>query len=388
MKKLIIILLFLSIGNIFNLRELQAQSTQLGIFDGAANNRTATIRLRIIGGSIVGQFIGSAYFIVRYPVTTPLASIEDLLGSNGFPSAAGPFPQNTTWGAYPAVQNGGFNYVLFETTTVVQASAAYVSGGPDLDIVSFNLVGAPGQTGSIELAEDQTAADLANGIYGTDIPNDFWYSGIVPDILNSTTAFYQQSFNGPLPITLSKFEAKNNVNDCSHLIQWETVSESNVSHFELQYSPTGYDFQTIETVFTQGNGTQLNKYSFEHKIEGSSLYNYYRLKVVHSGDKAPEFSKIMSSKNNCAEIGSSNFVWNVYPNPSNGTVMAIEFTTNSSEMVQFSVLDATGKRVATYNTVNSGRFDLPIDQLAPGAYFLQYQGSNSVAPQTKKIVKF
>lgn len=189
-----------------------------------------------------------------------------------------------------------------------------------------------------------------------------------------------------LPITLNSFSAFTKSN-CDNEISWETSSEVNIKSFELQHSLDGRNFLTITTIPARGVGQTKEYYKALHKPSIYSANHYYRLKIVNNQDLLDSYSKVIVTLGKCNTNG-NNFDWRVYPNPTNGSTMSVEFTKGNTEMVRFAVLDATGKRIAFYETVNSGRFDLPIDQLAPGAYFLQYLSTDAIVTHTKKIIKY
>jgi hypothetical protein len=71
-------------------------------------------------------------------------------------------------------------------------------------------------------------------------------------------------------------------------ISWETITEINTSHFELQRSFNGLDYETIATVVANCNSKKLCTYSFvDTKNENRRGQSYYRLKAVFAnGDQA------------------------------------------------------------------------------------------------------
>ena len=71
-------------------------------------------------------------------------------------------------------------------------------------------------------------------------------------------------------------------------ISWETITEVNTSHFELQRSFNGVDYETIATVSSNCNSKNICTYSFvDSKNENRRGQSYYRLKAVFAnGDEA------------------------------------------------------------------------------------------------------
>jgi len=71
-------------------------------------------------------------------------------------------------------------------------------------------------------------------------------------------------------------------------ISWKTTTEVNTSHFELQRSFNGVDYQTIATIAANCNSKTICTYSFiDSKNENRRGQSYYRLKAIFAnGDKA------------------------------------------------------------------------------------------------------
>ena len=71
-------------------------------------------------------------------------------------------------------------------------------------------------------------------------------------------------------------------------ISWETLTEVNTSHFELQRSFNGVDYETIATIAANCNSKNICTYSFiDSKNENRRGQSYYRLKAVFAnGDEA------------------------------------------------------------------------------------------------------
>lgn len=91
-----------------------------------------------------------------------------------------------------------------------------------------------------------------------------------------------------LPIELVNFQAVQD--NQSVLMQWETASEINASHFEIQRSYNGRDFQTIGGVICKG-GPDFGQTYHYYDRELLSGVIYYRLKMVDEDDSF-EYSSI------------------------------------------------------------------------------------------------
>ncbi|HEV3250711.1 MAG TPA: hypothetical protein VGZ71_07145 [Puia sp.] len=98
--------------------------------------------------------------------------------------------------------------------------------------------------------------------------------------------------SNPLPSILVSFKArlKNNL----VMLDWATPAQTNTSHFVIQRSLDGLDFNDDAIVFTDGTGSGLKKYSFSDNIK--AIYSrqiFYRLKMV-AMDERYRYSEVIS----------------------------------------------------------------------------------------------
>ncbi|NME66971.1 hypothetical protein [Flammeovirga aprica] len=87
---------------------------------------------------------------------------------------------------------------------------------------------------------------------------------------------FESQVPSDLPVVLTYFRSKTRENQVQ--LEWETASEINASHFEVQRSSDRKNWNTIGTVDASGNSQVSIKYEFtdEHQLSMS----YYRLKQV------------------------------------------------------------------------------------------------------------
>lgn len=151
---------------------------------------------------------------------------------------------------------------------------------------------------------------------GNDVNND-----------NSTTSV---TVSGILPIELLRFDA---LPDDNHvLLEWETATEINNSHFEIQRSADGRYYQTIGQVAGHGTASEVISYSFmdNQPLNGK---NHYRLKQVDF-DGSFEYSPIKQVELS----GQSHLI--IYPNPAE---IGSEVTIRGQEIRDVKVYDMLGK---------------------------------------------
>ncbi len=69
-------------------------------------------------------------------------------------------------------------------------------------------------------------------------------------------------------------------------ISWQTTTEVNTSHFELQRSENGRDFEPIETITAGGISKSISSYSTTDKKAGLCGNRvFYRLKIIFINGK-------------------------------------------------------------------------------------------------------
>jgi hypothetical protein len=171
----------------------------------------------------------------------------------------------------------------------------------------------------------------------------------------------------PLPVRLVSFSAQ--YVDGQVQLKWQSSSEENTSHFEVEKSADGKTFSQVLTKKAQGNSSSLVSYQ---AIDNSPLSgtSYYRLKMIDR-DGTFEYSKMV------AVSAESDLLVRAYPNPCQGN--SIHFVAiNGSKLVLKSVSDLFGKQVG-YQAANvteglQVRFAQP---LPAGFYVATLMGSDN-----------
>lgn len=151
----------------------------------------------------------------------------------------------------------------------------------------------------------------------------------------------------------------------SALLNWQTASEINTTHFEVERSRDGQQFQYMTTVMALGNPNEGAIYSMEDPdpFKGTT---YYRLKMVDV-DGRFAWSPIRSIVLNALPEQIM-----VYPNPvSDSRVLNIKSVFNTP--VNFEMFDASGKRVRSA-VIENGNGTVGLKDLPAGAYFFLVKG--------------
>jgi hypothetical protein len=188
----------------------------------------------------------------------------------------------------------------------------------------------------------------------------------------------------PLPVELLDFTAKC-LEDNTVKIDWSTASENNSSHFEVRKSLDGYTWNTIETVPSAGNSTELLNYSvLDRNYTFGNIY--YRLKQV---DIDGQFELFDVVNINCEEEINTNLL-TAYPNPSAGEFF-VDFNSENVEGVgTLAVSDTRGVNVFTKQVkIEKGNNFYTISELnvLEGVYYINLQSDNFKSNVVKQVIK-
>ena len=140
--------------------------------------------------------------------------------------------------------------------------------------------------------------------------------------------------------------------------QWQTTTEINTSHFNIQRSTDGITFYTIGKVNAKGASTYtFNDLLTTHDSRFTTLY--YRLEIVDKNN-SKTYSEIRSV---LLTIQDSRFT--ISPNPAKDFV-----TITGSNIKQVKLLDNIG-RVVLVKEVNNTPISIPISRLPKGLYMVK-----------------
>lgn len=149
----------------------------------------------------------------------------------------------------------------------------------------------------------------------TSVPNYSWravtyQNGIFVAVAQSSNQVMTSGTFGVLPVSLLSFTGKNNIS--TNELNWQTASENNNHHFDIESSSNGKVFEKIGRVEGAGNSSTTKTYKF---IDGSPLAgtSYYRLKQTDI-DGRFTYSKIINIKRETGNLVS------IYPNPASNVV--------------------------------------------------------------------
>lgn len=158
----------------------------------------------------------------------------------------------------------------------------------------------------------------------------------------------------PLPVTLVRFDAKRS--EESVLLSWQTTSETNSSHFEIERR-TDKGWETLGQVPAAIKSNSLQNYNFTDQLPFTGE-NLYRLKMLDT-DGTFAYSRIVALEWNAATIQLS-----VYPNPSSDML----FISNDSILRSVQIHNLNGILVLTAASVPKTGLD--VRRLPAGLYLV------------------
>ena len=219
---------------------------------------------------------------------------------------------------------------------------------------------------------------------------------ITVDGINSFSQFGVGSTGGnPLPVELTSFTASVNGTDVN--LNWETATEVNNYGFEVERlssdagessfnsHSSSLEFETIGFVQGNGNSNSPQDYSFVDKPIGGTKYKY-RLKQIDN-DGNYEYSKEIEAE---LEAPKEFFLAQNYPNPFNPST-AIKFSLPVDEMVNLTVYNALGEKVATLinHVKKAGNYEVNFDAsaISTGAYFYRLEAGKNTSVKKMLLIK-
>lgn len=188
--------------------------------------------------------------------------------------------------------------------------------------------------------------------------------------INSNMTLYAKwsSLGGILPVELTYFNGRQH--NESVILSWQTTTELNNSHFEVQRSADGINWMNIDRVYGAGTSTQVQNYQSIDRdpIVGRS---YYRLKQVDFDEKF-EFSDVVAIDFDDEDLDGNIFV---FPNPASSYIY---ISKNKIQLDELVIINVTGQ-VVNENTivekVGENQVRLKVDKLSKGLYYLKYKDS-------------
>ncbi|GAB3261946.1 hypothetical protein GCM10027347_27320 [Larkinella harenae] len=164
-----------------------------------------------------------------------------------------------------------------------------------------------------------------------------------------------------LPVGISYFRAK----PVGSVIQlaWETTFERNADYFTVEHSLDVENFTPIGRIKAVGDATRPHSYAFVDD-RAHRMTNYYRLQQVDK-DGSKNHSKVIAVRR---DLQLPDLL--VYPNPSDGRTIHIQF--NDGKPASLRLTDLNGRALDfRIRETDAGQVILvPVVPLSPGIYLL------------------
>jgi hypothetical protein len=185
-----------------------------------------------------------------------------------------------------------------------------------------------------------------------------------------------------LPLQLISFGGSFRNNNAT--LTWEVENLQNFNHFELERSNNGSTYTAIASKLPMGDPAARTTYQHIDDLSANTGRSfYYRLKMIDN-DGRYTYSNIILIRKEDKAISDLR----INPNPIiAGTATTIRFEATTRALVEFRVVDMSGRIVLTQqNNAAEGANSVPLlnlERLQPGMYILQMLNGNE-----KQVVKF
>jgi hypothetical protein len=185
-----------------------------------------------------------------------------------------------------------------------------------------------------------------------------------------------------LPVEFLNFTGEIS-NDAGNL-HWQTASELNNDHFEIERSVQGNAFEKIGTTPGAGTSTQIHSYGFTdaNPEEG---WNYYRIRQVDVNGHTTVSNTLALNFHSTKE-----FVESVHPVPS-GDLVYFDFVSPEGSEIHYQVTDCTG-RIVTDKKIEmvqgENAIEINMSENEKGIYFLRVMNDKTNYSFITRLVKY
>ena len=206
---------------------------------------------------------------------------------------------------------------------------------------------------------------------------------------NDTRQFsmYMKGFSYPSQVTLpvdiisfnAMLEGSSKVN-----LNWVTSTEKNVSHYVVERSFDGKEFATAGIVFSLGNTTDKQTYTFTDKVSSATgSVVYYRIRTINIDAKAQIsiIRLIRFDKENTSKIAITS-----YPNPVTNDLRVTIPASWQNKKVSYEIIANNGRLTLRTESGNSSQTEtINVSNLTAGVYLVKVTCNGETA--TQKVVK-
>lgn len=183
-----------------------------------------------------------------------------------------------------------------------------------------------------------------------------------------------------LPVKLNNFSAFLNNKDVN--LVW-TANEENVSHYVVQRSTDGINYQDIAIVFAN-NASVASTYKYKDaNVSSQTNVVYYRLEMIDKGQKDGMYSPIQAIRFG-KEAGTLKLA--VFPNPATSQVRVSLPDSWQGKTVMLQLYNGNGTIVQSMQLGSASQTEMiPLDKLSKGFYLIKAMCNGEDAAQ--RIIK-
>lgn len=176
--------------------------------------------------------------------------------------------------------------------------------------------------------------------------------------------------NGTLPVDLIRFEAV--LKGKTATLNWVTASEINNSHFNIERSIDGLEFEVIGMVLGNGTSQEVLQYSFtDVSVPRNAAKLFYRLNQFDY-DGQSEYSRVIRVDKESSDKVS------IYPNPTNGELFVNLLQAAENEYI-IEVRNLEGQLLfSETDDENKGKIKLDLSEFTSGIYIVSVSADKSI----------
>jgi hypothetical protein len=181
-----------------------------------------------------------------------------------------------------------------------------------------------------------------------------------------------------LPIELIDFRAR--LQEDEVWLEWQTVTELNNDYMAVERSGEGKEFKEIGRVTGSGTTTGPRSYRLVDAAPLTGI-NYYRLRQVDF-DGTATYHRVVS-----VNVPARQLTLQLFPTQARQQV-TVRLLGDYDREGLLTVLDIHGRVLRSLPwPAGAVEREIPIQNLAPGTYFVQYQGRQELSGTTLRFVK-
>jgi chondroitin AC lyase len=230
-------------------------------------------------------------------------------------------------------------------------------------------------------------ADMIESVFTNTVKQGTGFVSSFSNVMNwdNLTTFSEFGAGGgsgqPLPVELTSFNGACDNGVIS--LAWETASENNSSHFDVEKSRDGESWTVLSTIEAAGTSNEIISYqAVDHSATDGN--NYFRLRQVDIDGTENLYDPINVS---CEAISVGYF--SSYPNPSGNAFQIIVNNEDLEGECVLNMVDAQGKVIERRAIeVKPGINMFVMNQnLNPGMYFLNVSNGSKSTPVIRHSIK-